>query len=199
MSQVVIMCVSVIAATLSAVAAVVVAVVAVRQLRSIFNQNRDTHDWNRRKTTIDMATAIIQGEQYRSIRAELREHGFDINDQTTTSDKVMASLSDEHKKTVDVLLTRLFNLFECFCVALRHNLLDETIAKDMLMLYFIAHYEKYRPYLLQRNQRETQAGAYGDFLCCAKQWETEYRNEVSEQADVYVYRSKRDAKQSLGE
>lgn len=101
-------------------------------------------------------------------------------------------------KTVDVLLTRVFNLFECFCVALHHNILDEVIAKDFLMVYFVSYYKKCRPYLLQRNQRETQAGVYGEFLCYAKQWELEYQSEVSKQAEVYVYRSRRDRKESLG-
>jgi len=145
-----------------------------------------------------MANAIIQGEEYRNIRNELLKHGFDINDLEKTSDQLFSCLNEKDTKTVDVLLTRLFNLFECFCVALHHNILDEVIAKDFVMVFFVSYYKKYRPYLLQRNQRETQAGVYGEFLCYAKQWELEYQGEVSEQAEVYVYRSRRDRKESLG-
>ena len=190
--------ISAIAAAISAIAALVVAFVCIMQLRSLRIQNREIHDWNRRKITVDMANAIIQGEEYRNIRNDLFEHGFDINDLERTSDQLLPSLNENDTKTVDVLLTRLFNLFECFCVSLHHNILDQVIAKDFLMVFFVSYYKKYRPYLLQRNQRETQAGVYGEFLCYAKKWESEYQNEVSEQAEVYVYRSRRDQKEALG-
>lgn len=187
-----------ISVTLSAVAAITLAIIAVKQLNNICKQYRDAHEWNRRKTTADMANSIVQGEEYLTIRAALLEHGFDIKDQSSTFTEVYGALSNEDKIAVSILLNRMFNMFECFCVALKHNLVDETIAKDLLMLYFIAYYQKYRPFLIQENQRENRPGAFCEFLLCAKRWESEYEQEVSEQDGVTVYRSSRKGKTSLG-
>ena len=62
--------ISVIAAAISTLAALIVAFVAIMQLRSLRLQNSEIHEWNRRKTTVDMANAIIQGEEYRNIRGK---------------------------------------------------------------------------------------------------------------------------------
>lgn len=86
--------ISAIAVAISALAALVVAFVAIMQLRSLRIQNREIHEWNRRKTTVDMANAIIQGEEYRNIRSELLQHGFDINDLEKTSDQLFSCLNE---------------------------------------------------------------------------------------------------------
>ena len=190
--------ISAIAAAGSAVAAFIAALIAVKQLKAIYVQNRETHDWNRRKTTVDMVNVIVKGQEYTDLRSALFKYGFDIRE-PSPSGELLSSLDDEDARTAEELLRQLFNMFESVCVALKHNIVDEVIAKDMLMLFFVLWYRKCRPYLLDQNRDEGQQGRYGEFLVYAKLWDTEFLEETSQQTNEYVYRSRRDAKPALGQ
>jgi len=196
--QTIINLVAIIPATLSAIAALVIAVLAARQVHAMRQENIDVHDWNRRKATVELASSLIQGTDYLMIRDELLTLGFDIKDPNRNSDELLAKLSDEDVRRADVLIIRLFNLFEDFLVALRHGVLDETIAKDYLMLFVVALYRKYEPWLKKENRLEGREGAFCEFLNYAAMWANEYEADVIEQENIFIYRSPRDAKKLIG-
>ena len=193
------MSITTISLILSALAAIVLAIIAIIQLKNMIKQNRDIHEWNRRKATFDMAMSIVEGEKYSSIRSALLGLGFDIDDQSHTYNEIHASLNKEDQKKAQLLLSRMFNMFEDLCVALKHKLVDELIAKDLLMLYFMVNYRKYKSFLMEFNQLESRPGAFCEFLICVKEWESEYKQEIKAQEGIRVYRGSREGKSPLGQ
>ena len=189
---------AVMAAALSAAGALAVAALVMRQVSLMRRQGHDAHEWNRRLATVELASGLIQGADYCSIRDELFALGFNIKDLGRKSDAVLADLSEADAQRADALINRLFNLFESFLVALRHGVVDETIAKDCLMLFVVAYYQKYEPWLIEQNRLEGRKSAFGEFLTYAKTWAGEYAGEVCEQEGILIYRSGRDPKGLIG-
>lgn len=109
----------------------------------VYLQIRKAHEWNRRKAAHDLIFEASLG-RFRKIRDHL-EQKIDIYDEAQTYD----TLSSELDKQDHIFLDAALNFFDNLCLAIKNNVVDESIVYDSISNILVAYARWASPWIKQ--------------------------------------------------
>lgn len=162
---------------LSGIATVVAVLVAYFQLSKLSKQMRDTHDWNRRKTSQETLNMLVFGN-FPSLRAVIEsELGCKIPDRNETYEIKRAKLPDTDKVKLDNALREILNIFEAIAINIKHNMIDEDICYDYLGWIMVEYHRWSLPFIEARRRMANDSRILLVFSEFAEKWSTRISKE----------------------
>jgi len=112
----------------------------------LFRQSKDNHAWNRRKATHDLVFEASLG-RFRELR-NLLEQKIDIYNDSQTYRSVQVQLTAADHIVLDAIL----NFLENVCLAVKNNVISESIVYDSLGNILIAYMRWANPYITDKRE-----------------------------------------------
>lgn len=162
---------------LSAIATGTAVAVAYFQLSKLSQQIRETHEWNRRKTSQEILNMLVFGE-FPTLRTKVEtELGCRIPDHKETYDLKVSSLSGEDKIKLDDALRRVLNILETIAINIKHNIIDEDICYDYLGWIMVEYHRWSTDFIADRRRVAGDPRVLIVFSEYAEKWATRLASE----------------------
>jgi hypothetical protein len=154
-----------------------------KQLEIATKQMASTHDWNRRKATLDVLIGNVTGDMA-APRRQLEGHGLAEGgvkglgvkpyDRKQTYATVLSKLDDAEKPEFELAVKTLFNVFEIVAVGMKHHVMDQQITSDYLSLIWTEYYRWGLPFIEEMRLTTHDRGVYIEM----EQWAVRWRREM---------------------
>lgn len=170
---------TVISLLVSSIGTVLVGVSAVLLWRQI----RETHDWNRRKTSQEILGNLTLGE-FPALREKVEiDFGCQIWNKQETYDTKSAGLTDQEKQKLAYAVLRVLNALETICIHMKNHIVDEDICYDYLGWILIQYVRWGRPLIEDRRSKAGDLRIFKVVSDFAEKWEVRFRQEQKIMAD----------------
>jgi len=143
-----------------------------------WRQLRETHDWNRRKSSDDALRFLVSGDyqrltdQFHKI-VPLEEWSKQNTSYTDTSD----GLSDEQRSLAVKLSWDLLNVLESICIGMKNQIIDEDICYDYLAFILPRFFHWSRPFIDERRESANEPRLYTELEDFAIKWDSRKERE----------------------
>jgi hypothetical protein len=162
---------------LSGLATVAAVLVAYFQLSKVSQQMRETHEWNRRKTSQEVLNVLVFGEfptLRTTVESELR---CNIPDPKETYETKTATLSDSDKEKLDNSLRQILNILETIAINIKHNIVDEDICYDYLGWIMVEYHRWSFGFIDARRKKAGDSRVLISFSEYAERWQKRIASE----------------------
>ena len=149
----------------------------------LWRQIRETHDWNRRKTSQEILGSLTLGE-FPALREKV-EIEFDCqiwNRQETYATK-SAGLTDQDKQRLAYAVIRVLNALETISIHMKNHIVDEDICYDYLGWILIQYVRWSGPLIDDRRRKAGDLRIYKVVSDFAEKWEQRFNREQKIMAD----------------
>jgi hypothetical protein len=134
----------------------------------LWRQISSSHEWNRRKTTHDMLSGLLNS-RFTTIRRDL-EKKIDPYDASETYSTKKAELTPEDKNSLKDIL----NYLEEMCAGIKHDIIDDAIAYDCCS-GILRNYARWaKPFIQER--RALHSLIWIEIEDRAKKWDDRYES-----------------------
>jgi hypothetical protein len=93
-------------------------------------QIKKTHDWNRRKASLEVIFSITTAEMKTIRKQLLTEFGVDLADPLSNYEKSLAALDAGVRRKFNNEVDTLLNCLETVSIGIKHHILDEDICYE---------------------------------------------------------------------
>jgi hypothetical protein len=159
------------------------------QLSLLRKANKDTHDWNRRKTTHELLNDFTFGD-FPRILTELRQMSSLPINEMTKYDDVIKEIPDEKKELFDKKLNQLLNYFESIAISIKNSIIDKEICYDYAALIYITYYEWSHPFIIKRRNKKNRPSIYINFEELALEWINVVEEEIKRSKSELINKGK---------
>lgn len=176
---------------LSAIAAAAAVLVAYCQLSKLSRQIRETHEWNRRKTSQEILNTLVFGE-FPTLRGKVEvELNCKIPDHNETYNLKRSGLSDDDKIKLDDALRRVLNILETIAINIKHNIIDEDICYDYLGWIMVEYHRWSATFIDHRRQQAGDPRVLIAFSEFAEKWAARLAKEKQSMANATIVPAKK--------
>jgi len=143
----------------------------------LYRQIKKTHDWNRRKTSIELLESWVSGN-IRDIWKYLEtKYNFKMLFGEQNYKTVYESLPNEQEKQeLKSTIVALLNHFEVISIGIKNHVYEEELIYDFAALHFVLFWEWAEP--LINEYRVKDPTIFIEFRHYAVKWKDEVANEI---------------------
>lgn len=149
----------------------------------LWKQIKETHEWNRRKTSQETLSQLVTGE-FPHLREKVeREFGCKVWDHSETYDSKIANLDQQQKGELEYQLVRLLNILETIVINIKNNIVDEDMCYDYLG-WILIEYARWANSLIEdRRKKAGDPRVLKDFTDYAHSWSLRLAGEKKAMVD----------------
>jgi hypothetical protein len=158
----------------------------------LLRQIKETHEWNRRKTSQEILTNLTTGE-FPDLRQKLElDFMCNVMDGEETYESVASrwARQDEKKKLeLDYALKRLLNIFETVSINMKNHMIDEDICYDYLGDIAV-QYSRWSKAFIEEGQRANPK-AWEVFVDYTNRWSERIKLEEEKRKESVMVSGRR--------
>lgn len=155
---------------LTLIAIVVTALIALKQLGLLREQIKAQHDWNRRLKSLDYS--FSKDPHIRELRSKIDKH-LQIHKRRTKeiSLEEIEKIENDSYPTIRTDIQFILGRLESMCVAMKDNIVDEKVCKDLLRGIVIMYFRFFRQYIDEIRAIRSNPRIYICLEAYAKKWD----------------------------
>ncbi|MBN2881801.1 DUF4760 domain-containing protein [Candidatus Woesearchaeota archaeon] len=139
------------------------------QVFLIRKTNKESHDWNKRKTTFELLTDFTSGN-FPKLLDDLNKMSKLPIDESTNYNQIYRQVPTNQQFEFDRKLSQVLNYFEGIAVSIKNEIVDEDICFDYASVIYQIYYNWSKSYIEKRRKQTNSDTIYADFENTTKRW-----------------------------
>jgi hypothetical protein len=161
----------------SSIATCITVILISIQLQQERKQNRQEHEWNRRKTSEENLNSLVIHDFDKLLKKLAVDFDWDITDKVNdpknykqVRDDILKSGDKQKLVDLDLTLITIFRILEVISINMKHDIAYEDICKDYLFSLLVTLYKKCEDFVEQQRSKRDEPAVFINVEYYAREW-----------------------------